>query len=315
VALVASKVNGALTPSQQRHRQRFVCIHVRGLLVLLLAAAFVPAASSAPPPLGNGLPASFKLIRTGPAGGTVWEGRILDHQVHDPRLSDVYLPPDFSPTLHYPVVIFLHGFWGSPSSLVHGLHLAEAADQEITAGRARPFIGVMPPGGPMTKTTSDEWAGVWEDYVIRDVVPWVDAHFLTVPSRSAIAGLSAGGYGAVDIGLRHPTVFHTLESWGGYFTPFPDGPFVDASPSVLRAHTPTLLVSREAQQLRRLGTRFFLSTGMSGHGDVKARWTFEFSDELARLRLQHKLWVLPVTKRDHLFRTQMPAAIDYASPA
>jgi pimeloyl-ACP methyl ester carboxylesterase len=311
---VASKLNGALTPPQQRLRHRLVCIRVRGLLILLLAAAFVPAASSASP-LANGLPSSFVLVRTGPAGGTVWEGRILDRQVNDPRLSDVYLPPDFSPALRYPVVIFLHGFWGSPSSFVHGLHLAETADQEITAGRARPFIGVMPPGGPMTKTTSDEWAGVWENYVIRDVVPWIDAHFLTVPSRSAIAGLSAGGYGAVDMGLRHPTMFHTLESWGGYFKPFLDGPFVDASPSVLRAHTPTLLVSREAQQLRKLGTRFFLSTGKSGHGDVKARWTFEFSDELARLRLPHKLWVLPAAKRGHLFRTQLPAAIDYASPA
>jgi hypothetical protein len=287
---------------------------VRGLLIVLLAAAFVPAATSAPP-LANGLPSDFVLVRTGPAGGTVWEGRIPDRQVNDPRLSDVYLPPDFSPALSYPVVIFLHGFWGSPSSFVHGLRLAEAADTEITAGRARPFIGVMPPGGPMTKTTSDEWAGVWENYVVRDVVPWAQAHFLTVKSRGAIAGLSAGGYGAVDMGLRHVGLFHTLESWGGYFKPFLDGPFVDASPAMLRAHTPTLLASHEARQLRKLGVRFFLSTGTSGHGDVKARWTFEFVKELEGLRLPHKLWVLPPSKRGRLFRDQLPAAIDYASPA
>jgi len=261
------------------------------------------------------LPSTFVLIRTGPDGGNVWEGRIPDHHVNDPRLSDVYLPPGFSPTIRYPVVIFLHGFWGSPSSFVHGLHLAEAADAEITAGRAQPFIGVMPPGGPMTKTTSDEWAGVWEDYVVRDVVPWVDAHFLTEPSHRAIGGLSAGGFGAIDIGLRHPGMFRTLESWGGYFRPFLDGPFAHATQADLRAHTPTLLVSRQASQLRRLGTRFFLSTGRSGHGDVKARWTFEFAGELAGLRLAHKLWVLPDAKRGHLFREQLPAAIDYASPA
>ena len=305
--------NGRLTLPQHRPASVFVSIHVRGLLAPLLAAAFVPAASSATP-VANGLPSGFVLVRTGPAGGTVWEGRIPDRQVNDPRLSDVYLPPDFSPDLSYPVVIFLHGFWGSPSSFVHGLHLAETADNEITAGRARPFIGVMPPGGPMTKTTEDEWAGVWEDYVVRDVVPWVDAHFNTVRSRSAIAGLSAGGYGAVDMGLRHLGMFHTLESWGGYFKPFLDGPFVDATPAVLRAHTPTLLTSREAPQLRKLRMRFFLSTGTSGHGDVKARWTFEFADELAALRLPHKLWVLPLAKRGHLFREQLPAAIDYASP-
>jgi hypothetical protein len=285
---------------------------VRTVLAVLAAAlVFVPASSGASP-VASGLPASFVLIRTGPAGGTVWEGRIPDRQVNDPRLSDVYLPPHFAPALSYPVVIFLHGFWGSPSSFVHGLHLAETADNEITAGRARPFIGIMPPGGPMTKTTEDEWAGVWENYVVRDVVPWVDAHFLTNPARRAIGGLSAG---AVDIGLRHPTMFHTLESWGGYFTPFHDGPFAGATQAVLRAHTPALLVSQGVRQLRRLGTRFFLSTGTSGHGDVKARWTFEFAGELARLRLQHRLWVLPLSKRGHLFREQLPAAIDYASPA
>ena len=286
----------------------------RTTVALLSAVAFVaPSATAAPP--ASGLPSSFVLIRTGPDGGNVWEGRIPDHHVNDPRLSDVYLPPGFSPTIRYPVVIFLHGFWGSPSSFVHGLHLAEAADAEITAGRAQPFIGVMPPGGPMTKTTSDEWAGVWEDYVVRDVVPWVDAHFLTEPSHRAIGGLSAGGFGAVDIGLRHPGMFRTLESWGGYFRPFLDGPFAHATQADLRAHTPTLLVSRQASELRRLGTRFFLSTGRSGHGDVKARWTFEFAGELARLRLAHKLWVLPDAKRGHLFREQLPAAIDYASPA
>ena len=284
----------------------------RVLVALLLAAAAVPASTAASPPAG--LPPSFVLIRTGPDGGQIWEGSIPDRQVEDSRLSDVYLPPTFSPAVRYPVVIFLHGFWGSPSSFVHGLRLAETADTEIEAGRARPFIGVMPPGGPMTKTTSDEWAGVWEKYIVRDVVPWMDAHFLTDRNRRAIGGLSAGGYGAVDIGLRHPGLFRTLESWGGYFKPFLDGPFAHASIADLRAHTPTLLVLRTAPELRRLGTRFFLSTGMSGHGDVKARWTFEFAGELARLRMSHKLWVLPAEKRGHLFRTQLPAAIDYATP-
>jgi len=285
----------------------------RGVVVVLVVLAFVSAAAAAPPV--QGLPSSFVLVRTGPRGGTIWAGQIPDRQVDDPRLSDVYLPPDFSPAVSYPVVVFLHGFWGSPSSFVHGLRLAEAADTEIAAGRARPFIGVMPPGGPMTKTTSDEWAEVWEDYVVRDVVPWVDSHFLTEPGRNAIGGLSAGGYGAVDIGLRHPGMFRTLESWGGYFRPFLDGPFAHATAADVRAHTPTLLAAQERRELRRLGTRFFLSTGTSGHGDVKARWTFEFSAELAKLRLAHRLWVLPARKHGHLFRAQLPPAIDYVSPA
>lgn len=262
----------------------------------------------------SALPPGFAVVRTGPDGGTIWQGRIPDRQIADSRLADIYLPPGYSPGMRYPVVYFLHGFWGAPSSFVYGLHFADLADMEITAGRAQPFIGVMPPGGPMTKTTSDEWAGVWEDYVIRDVIPWVDGHLASDPSQRSIAGLSAGGFGAVDIGLRHLRMFRTLESWGGYFRPFLDGPFAFATQAVLDAHDPELLVRRDASQVRRLGVRFFLSTGRSGHGAVRARWTFDFARELSSLGLRHRLWVLPDSRRGHLFRTQLPAAIDYASP-
>jgi Putative esterase len=277
----------------------------------LVVLALLPGAAVALPNVG---PPGFALVSRGPGGGTVWEGRIPNHELHDPRLADVYLPPGYSPDQRYPVVYFLHGFWGSPSSFVHGLHMVEAADTEIAQGLAVPFIAVMPPGGPMTKTAGDEWAGVWEDYVVRDVVPWVDSGLPTDPDRRAIAGLSAGGFGAVDIGLRHPRMFRTLESWGGYFRPFLDGPFLGVSRQTLDAHTPTLLARGEATLLRRRGMRFFLSTGRSGHGPIAARWTFQFAHELAHLRLQHRLWILPARYQGHLYRTQLPAAIDYAVP-
>ena len=285
-----------------------------GVLKLALLAALVLVFT---PSAGGGVLVGvpgFTLVRNGPDGGTVWEGRILNQEVNDPRLSDVYLPPGYTSMERYPVVYFLHGFWGSPGSFIHGMHFAEIADAEIASGRAAPFIGVMPPGGPMTKTTSDEWAGVWETYVIRNVIPWVDTHLAADPSTRAIAGLSAGGYGAVDIGLRHPQLFDTMESWAGYFHPFRDGPFLHADSVMLDAHDPTLLVQREAPMLRRRGVRFFLSTGRSGHGSVAARWTFEYADLLQRLHLRHHLWVLPAKHRGHLYRTQLPAAIDYAAP-
>ena len=285
---------------------------LRLIALALVIAVFAPAASGGT--RSDGVP-GFTLERYGPDGGTVWQGHIPNREVDDSRLSDIYLPPNYSPVHRYRVVYFLHGFWGDPSSFVHGMHFAAAADTQIASGRAAPFIGVMPPGGPMTKTTSDEWAGVWETYVVQDVIPWVDAHLPASTSSRAIAGLSAGGYGAVDIGLRHPQLFDTLESWAGYFHPFRDGPFLHADRAMLDAHDPTLLAEREAPLLRGRGMRFFLSTGHSGHGAVAARWTFEYADLLRRLHLMHRLWVLPVLDRGHLYPTQLPAAIDYASPS
>ena len=70
------------------------------------------------------------------------------------------------------------------------------------------MILVFPDGriGGDTQTDS-EWAntrsGAFESYVV-DVVHNVDSRFATLPYRQdrAIAGLSAGAYGAVNVGLH-----------------------------------------------------------------------------------------------------------------
>ena len=286
---------------------------LRGLLIAVAFAIAIPASLAAgaarpsdgwrPPSL---LPASFRLVAVGPAGGTIWMGRIPNHVVPtDDRLSAVYLPPNASAAARYPVIYLLHGMSGSPSSYVDGMRLAQTADDLIARGETRPFIAVIPVGGPTTHRDRGEWAGPWESYVVDDAVPWTDAHLPTIAARAAraIAGLSAGGYGAIDIGLRHPSLFSTLESWGGYFRPFRDGPFIDASSSVLAAHTPALLVREEARRLREEGTRFYLSTGPS-HGDVTWQATVAFAREVSDLGLSCRLYLVHPDAA-HIWRDQL----------
>jgi enterochelin esterase-like enzyme len=258
------------------------------------------------------LPSSFAPIRRGLDGGTIWDGRIPNRQVPDRRTSAIYLPPGFSDAQRYPVAYLLHGMRGSPSSFYGSLDVANVIDRLIAAHRVPPFIVVMPVAGPVRNPDSGEWAGVWEDYLVRDVVPWVDSHLPTIPTEHAraLAGLCAGGFGALDIALRHPGLFGTLEAWDGYFRPFRDGPFVGASAADVAAHTPTLLAAREAAELRREGVRVFLSTG-GNHGIVRASWTFAFSRELTRLGVRHTLWVLPHADRAHFWRSQLPAALTF----
>ena len=276
----------------------------------LVALAAAIAALPAP-----GLPASFIPVRRGPEGGSVWIGRIPNREVtSDHRASAVYLPPRFSLDRRYPVVYLLHGMRGAPSSFYASLRIANVIDRLIASHRVRPFIAVMPVAGPMVNPDSGEWAGVWEDYLVHDVVPWVDSHLPTIPTQRgrAVAGLCAGGYGAIDIGLRHPSLFGTLEAWDGYFSPFRDGPFVHASPADIAAHTPTLLVARDAADLRREGVRVFLSTG-GNHGVVLSRWTYSFAGELTRLGVQHAVWLLPRSDGSRFWRSQLPVALAYAA--
>jgi hypothetical protein len=124
--------------------------------------------------------------------------------------------------------------------------------------------------------------------------------------------VSAGGYGAVDIALRHVGVFAVAESWEGYFHPFRDGPFAAASPATLAAHDPVLLARKKAATIRSHRLRFFLSTGGS-HGSVKRRWTFEFDQELRGLGIADRVWAQPPGVPG-FGRNQLPAALTYAEP-
>ncbi|MBV8064668.1 MAG: hypothetical protein JOY72_12615 [Actinobacteria bacterium] len=267
---------------------------------LLLAAALLPG---------------WTHVRTGIDGGTVWVGQIPNTVVADTRDSAVYLPPGFDPAKKYPVVYLLHGLRGDPSEFWDALDIADVADQEIESNEAPPFIAVMPVGGPVVHPSRGEWAGVWEDYVVDDVVPWTDDTLPVVATAHdrALEGLSAGGYGAMDIGLRHPGLFGTLGSWAGYFAPvFKDGPFAKATPAYLAAHTPTLLVREEAAELRRDRTRFYISVG-GNHGDVMTTYSLSFAHELQALQLPHELWRLPVVETGHFWGSTLPSALAYAA--
>jgi enterochelin esterase-like enzyme len=288
-------------------------------LVLLIEVVLIPGSPSARGATpGSGaapvdLPQSFQQIDQGPAGGTVWQGLIPDPAVPAARrLTIVYLPPGVSPTGRYPVLYLLHGFRGSPYVYPFGLRFATVADRAIESNAVRPFIAVAPPAG-VTARFDGEWTGVWENYVVQNVVPWVDSHLPVLRARQgrAIAGLSAGGYGAVDIGLRHPDLFQTLESWSGYFRPFRDGSLAHAGPAALAAHDPSDLVEAEARQLRRFGTRFFLSSGTT-HDRTSADDAVEFAGELASLRLTYQLFLRPGGHDGIFWRAQLPAALRFA---
>jgi enterochelin esterase-like enzyme len=196
--------------------------------------------------------------------------------------------------------------------VAHGLALAAISDVAIEARQVPPFVAVAPPAG-VSSSFHGEWTGAWEDYVVDDVVPWVDSHLpvLRAPQGRAIAGLSAGGYGAVDIGLRHPGVFRTLESWSGYFDAPHDGSLDHADAAEFAAHDPSLLVEHERPLLRRLRTRFYLSSGTTGD-PAAATGTVDFARELASLGLPYRLVLKPGGHDGAFWLEQLPAALRYA---
>ena len=125
----------------------------------------------------------------------------------------IYLPPQYneSATKRFPVLYLLHGFYGNYTDWDKQSHLREYA-------RDSNLIVVMPDGGNHWYVNSPEVPGDrFEDYIARDLIAETDGRYRTVASREsrAIAGLSMGGYGALNIGLKHPELFAFIGSFSG----------------------------------------------------------------------------------------------------
>lgn len=264
------------------------------LLAALVTAAILPG---------------FAPFATGPQGGTVLAGTFPGSL----RPGYVYLPPGYTSSHRYPVVYLLHGMPGSPSEYLAGTGLVDFADRAISSGRLRPFVAVMPAAGPDPKYNG-EWAGPWEREVVGGVVPFVDAHLSTLaaPSGRVLAGLSAGGFGAVYIALRNPGLFGAVESWSGYFHPLRDGPFKHATKAELAANDPRQMAPEDAAALAQHGVRFFLASGPFHSHWFRPAETWAFARTLRGLGVRVRTYYYGGRRGE--WKAQLAAGLTWAFP-
>ncbi len=116
-----------------------------------------------------------------------------------------YLPDGYqNGQLRYPVLYLLHGAGGDERTWAELGHIREKADRLIATGIIPPAIIIMP-GCPacwwVDGAKDRAETAFWSDFV-----PFVDLHYRTIDSRGGrlVAGLSAGGYGAIRYALRYP---------------------------------------------------------------------------------------------------------------
>ena len=138
------------------------------------------------------------------------------------RRMTVYTPAGYEADYrNYPVLYLLHGMGGDEEAWVATGRVAEIMDNLIAEGKIAPMIVVMPNGcmrhdaapgysgeGFYKPYMSGSMDGSFEEY-FADVVEWVDAHYRTYPTkeRRAIAGLSMGGFHAMQISKLYPDMF------------------------------------------------------------------------------------------------------------
>ena len=136
-----------------------------------------------------------------------------------PRAAWIYRPPvPDSATL--PVVYFLHGYPGTQNDL-QGAGFPALLDAAFAAG-ATPFV-VVAPNGQSDIHPDTEWADSTdgkvriESFITDTLIPAVEGTNRRDRAHRAIAGHSMGGYGAMNLGLRHPDLFGQIVSVAGYY--------------------------------------------------------------------------------------------------
>jgi S-formylglutathione hydrolase FrmB len=158
-------------------------------------------------------------------------GRLEDVVLRSPAMQSdvrvyVLLPIGYARhrRARLPVLYLLRG--GGQTFRAWADHGVEALiDRESVAAHLKPFITVMPDGG--LHGFFSDWVGqspgakgpppAYSTYFMDELIPWIDAHYRTLPTRAgrAIAGLSMGGFGAMSFAARYPDRFAVAGSFSG----------------------------------------------------------------------------------------------------
>ena len=152
---------------------------------------------------------------------------------------NVYLPPGYgAEEEYYPVVYLFRGHereWlnREEDGSRKGRNIQDIAEQLYAEGRMGKMILVMPGLSSDDNTVpglgvnfvqvaaaggkSGLGSGRFEDFLVQEVIPYIDAHYRTIPSRTqrGVDGFSLGGYTAMMLITKHPELFCSAGAYDG----------------------------------------------------------------------------------------------------
>ncbi|MEO8475253.1 MAG: alpha/beta hydrolase-fold protein [Chryseolinea sp.] len=132
------------------------------------------------------------------------------------RTIKIYLPPDYASSgKAYPVVYYFHSMFYSAEKLFSDNPIASVFDRAIQNQVVGEFIFVAadfssPTIGSLYENSPT--SGRWLDFIVNELVPFVDTKFRTLPHRDsrALAGDFMGGRGALKLAMTHAEMFSVV---------------------------------------------------------------------------------------------------------
>jgi hypothetical protein len=145
---------------------------------------------------------------------TVLQGTITG--LNSNRTIKIYLPPGYAASSKaYPVVYYFHSINWSADKLFEDGNLVNLLERGFAHEVAKEFIFVA---ADYSTPTLGCWyenspaTGRWLDFTVKERVPFIDAHFRTLPQRESrgVAGDFVGGRGALISAMLYPDIFSVV---------------------------------------------------------------------------------------------------------
>jgi enterochelin esterase-like enzyme len=232
------------------------------------------------------------------------------------RHIQVYTPPNYDadPNKRYPVLYLQHGSGEDETGWSKQGHMNFILDNLIAQKKAVPMIVVMEKGyatragaTPQPTRGGRGDGGAFEDVILRDLIPMIDATYRTNPDRGhrAIAGLSMGAGQALRIGLTHLDTFAAVGAFSGvgpvdpktgYGGAFADSAAFDKKVALLYLHSGTVGLDegihrnaeRFANALQQAGIKHVVFRDANGLAHEWQTWRYALNDFAPRLFQQSR---------------------------
>jgi enterochelin esterase-like enzyme len=162
--------------------------------------------------------------------GTFEDTLFYSAHLNNSRTVRVYLPPGYHQAAEkYPVVLVHDGL-----EYISFAKMNHVIDRLLSEGLIQPIIAVFVPPVDRSPEYIDDRQQAFTGFIIRELMPWIDAAYRTIPdpAHRAVMGSSAGGNISLWLGMRHPEVFGNAGAFSSYvendiLTCFSDSPRFD----------------------------------------------------------------------------------------
>jgi S-formylglutathione hydrolase len=146
--------------------------------------------------------------------GTLVDAIVPSANVQGPVPITYYLPKNYDAKRaeRYPLLLQLHGGGGSNKAMENAM--GGLLDLAIEKGLVPPMVSVMPSAGRSFYMSFRDGSQKWEDFVIKDLLPYMRENFNVVQGRQGtfVTGISMGGMGSLRMAVKYPEVFQAVAS-------------------------------------------------------------------------------------------------------